>query len=341
MALQKLQLRPGVNRESTTFANEGGWYECEKVRFRSGFPEKLGGWKRDEGLYAGALAPPSGKFWGVARALWIWVTTTGFNLLGIGSNLKVTLQNSANGEYYDITPLRDTTAAGAVTFAASNGSATLTVTDTAHGAYAGDFVTFSGAVSLGGNITATVLNTEFRIVTVVDANTYTVTATATASVGDVGNGGAAVVAAYQIHCSAEIDTPTSGWSAGGWGGVTAGSSTTGWGVSAGLNEIGLWSFYNYGDYLLMNRRGGPIYMYVPQPAIIPVDRAVLLSSTSPGIYATDAYCPSVCNIIMVSDSSRIVIAMGCNDLGETEMDPLLVRWSDQESYATWLSLIHI
>lgn len=335
MALQKLQLRAGVNRESTTFANEGGWFESDKVRFRSGFPEKIGGWKRDEGLYSSSLTPPSGKYWGVARALWLWVTTTGFDLLGIGSNLKVTLQNSTNGEYYDITPLRDTTAAGAVTFAASAGISTITVTDTAHGAYAGDFVTFSGAVSLGGNITAAVLNTEFRIVSVVDANTYTVTATATANGSDTGNGGAAVVAAYQIHCAAEIDTPTSGWSAGGWGGVTSGGSTTGWGVSSGINQIGLWSFYNYGDYLLMNRRGGPIYMYVPQPAIVPVDRAVLLSSTSPGIYTTDTSCPSVCNIIMVSDSSRIVIAIGCNDYGSTELDPLLVRWSGQESYSTW------
>jgi hypothetical protein len=335
VALQKLQLRPGVNRESTTFANEGGWYESDKVRFRSGFPEKLGGWKRDEGVDTSTLQPATGKYWGVARALWNWITTTGYNLLGIGSNLKVTIQNSTDGSYYDITPIRVTTAAGDVTFAATNGSTTLTVTDTAHGAYVGDFVTFSGAVSLGGNITATVLNTEFRVVSVVDANNYTITATATANASDTGNGGAAVVGAYQINTTAEIDVPTSGWGAGGWGGVTSGLPSTGWGQSAGLNFIGLWSFYNYGDYLLMNRRGGPIYMYVPAPAIIPIDRAVLLSSTSPGIYVTDAYCPSVCNIIMVSDSSRIVIAFGCNDLGQTELDPLLVRWSDQESYATW------
>lgn len=335
MALQKLQLRPGVNRESTTFANEGGWYESDKVRFRSGFPEKIGGWKQDQGFYQGALPPPAGVYWGVARALWTWVTTTGFNLLGIGSNLKVTVQSSVNGDYYDITPLRETTAAGAVTFAATAGLATLTVTDTAHGAYEGDFVTFSGAVSLGGNITAAVLNTEFRIVTVLSADSYTVTATATASAGDVGNGGAAVVAAYQINTAAEVNIPTVGWGAGGWGGVGTGGTLTGWGVSSGSYAIGLWSFYNYGDYLLMNRRGGPIYMYIPQPAIIPVDRAVVLSSTSPSPYTTDAYCPSVCNIIMVSDASRIVIALGCNDLDMVEIDPMLVRWSDQESYATW------
>lgn len=335
MALQKLQLKPGVNRESTTLANEGGWFESEKVRFRSGFPEKIGGWVRDTGLYGGDLPPPTGNYWGVARALWLWITTTGFNLLAIGSNLKVTLQNSVNGSYYDITPLRETTAAGAVTFAATNGSSTLTVTDTAHGAVQGDFVTFSGATSLGGNITVGVLNTEFRVASVIDANSYTVTATATANASDVGNGGAAVVGQYQITISSDISVPTSGWGAGGWGGVTGSGTLTGWGLSTGSVDMGLWSFYNYGDYLLMNRRGGPIYMYIPQPAVVPVNRAVLLSSTSPAPYTTDAFCPSVCNIILVSDSSRIVIALGCNDIGDTELDPMLVRWSDQESYATW------
>ena len=148
MPLQKLQFRPGVNRESTTLANEGGWFESDKVRFRSGSAEKIGGWVADTGTSNATLAPPTGSFWGVCRSLWNWITLSSYNLLGVGTNLKFYIQNGTGGTFYDITPIRSTTAAGDVTFAATNGSTTLTVTDTAHGAQAGDFVTYSGAIAL-------------------------------------------------------------------------------------------------------------------------------------------------------------------------------------------------
>jgi len=148
MPLQKLQFRPGVNRESTTLANEGGWFESDKVRFRSGSAEKIGGWVADTGTSNATLAPPTGSFWGVCRSLWNWITLSSYNLLGVGTNLKFYIQNSTGGTFYDVTPLRVTTAAGDVTFAATNGSTTLTVTDAAHGAQAGDFVTYSGAIAL-------------------------------------------------------------------------------------------------------------------------------------------------------------------------------------------------
>jgi hypothetical protein len=154
MPLQKLLFKPGINRENTSYANEGGYYASNKIRFRSGQPEKVGGWTADTGTNLSALKPTTGTVWGVCRALWNWLNLTGYNLLALGTNFKYYLQNGVNGYYYDVTPLRTTTTAGEVTFAASTGSTTITVNDAGHGAQTGDFVTFSGAVSLGGNITA-------------------------------------------------------------------------------------------------------------------------------------------------------------------------------------------
>ena len=151
MPLQKLQFKPGVNRENTRYTSEGGWYECDKVRFRQGMPEKIGGWVRISDT----------TFQGVCRSLHNWVTLNKQDLIGVGTNLKFYIENG--GGYNDITPIRATTAAGDVTFAATNGSTTITVTDVAHGALEGDFVTFSGAVSLGGNITAEGLNQEHQV----------------------------------------------------------------------------------------------------------------------------------------------------------------------------------
>ena len=205
MPLQKLQFRPGVNREGTTLANEGGWFECDKVRFRSGYPEKIGGWT--------ALSYTA--FLGTARSLWNWITLSQYNLLGIGTNLKFYIETTG-GDYYDITPIRTTTT-GTATFSATSGSSTITVTDAgASNLQAGDFVTFSGAVSLGGNITAAVLNQEYQIVSVVSSSVYTITATATANASDVGNGGASVEAAYQISTGQDIFTIGTGWGTGPW-----------------------------------------------------------------------------------------------------------------------------
>jgi len=219
MPLQKLQFRPGVNRESTTLANEGGWFESDKVRFRSGSAEKIGGWVADTGTSNATLAPPAGSFWGTCRSLFNWITLSSYNLLGIGTNLKFYIQSSTGGTFYDVTPLRVTTAAGDVTFAATNGSTTLTVTDAAHGAQANDFVTYSGAASLGGAITAAVLNKEYQVVAVISNNVYTITSAVAANGSDSGSGGGATVGAYQITTGSATSTTSVGWGAGGWGGI--------------------------------------------------------------------------------------------------------------------------
>ena len=225
MPLQKLALRPGVNRESTSYANEGGYYASNKIRFRSGQAEKIGGWTADTGTNNSTLKPTTGTLWGVARSLWNWLNLTGYNLLSIGTNVKYYIQNGVNGLSYDITPLRTTTTAGEVTFAATNTSTTITVTDVGHGAQTGDFVTFSGAVSLGGNITAAILNAEFQI-TYVSSNSYTIQSSVAATASDSGNGGASVVGAYQLTTGQDIFSQNVGWGAGTWGGIITGAVTT-------------------------------------------------------------------------------------------------------------------
>lgn len=214
MPLQKLQFRPGVNREGTTLANEGGWFDCDKVRFRSGYPEKIGGW----------AALSYNTFHGVCRSLWNWITLKGFNLAGVGTNLKFYIENG--GAYYDITPIRATTT-NTTTFAATNGSATITVTDTgASGLQVGDFVTFSNTVSLGGNITAAILNSEFQIQSVLSGISYTITSSVSANASDVGNGGANTDAAYQINVGPAINTVGTGWGVPPWGGFIPGTSSS-------------------------------------------------------------------------------------------------------------------
>lgn len=340
MPLQKLQFRPGINRENTTLAGEGGWFASDKIRFRSGYPQKLGGWTLDSGVAAETLQPPTGAYWGVARSLWNWLNLSGYNLLGIGTNLKYYIQGTGGGALNDVTPLRETTTAGAVTFAATDGSSSITVTDSAHSAVPGDFVTFSGAASLGGAITATVLNAEHQVASYISSSQYTIDVGVTANASDVGNGGASVVAAYQINSGGEVFTVGVGWGAGGWGGITPGSASTGWGVAAPASlgvaqQLRTWSQSNYGQDLIINPRGGALYYWKnnANPSIF--DRAVLLDPASPAPFDTDSACPEVCNFVLVSDSSRFVLAFGVNDYGSSVLDPLLVRWSDQENYALW------
>ena len=331
MPLQKLQFRAGVNRESTTLANEGGWFESDKVRFRSGSAEKIGGWVADTGTSNATLAPPTGSFWGVCRSLWNWIALSGYNLLGVGTNLKFYIQNGVGGTFYDVTPLRLTTAAGDVTFAATNGSTTLTVTDAAHGAQAGDFVTYSGAVTLGGVITAPVLNKEYQVATIISNNSYTIISTVAANASDVGNGGGSTVGAYQITTGNAVDTLNVGWGSGGWGGITTGYTSTGWGspAPAGLGlgvQLRLWSQANYGQDLISNPRGGGLYYWAANANPNIFDRGTLL---------TTGDTPDVCNFVMVSDASRFVIGFGVNDYGSATQNPMLVRWSDQEDYTQW------
>jgi len=248
MPLQKLAFRPGVNREGTTLSNEGGYFDCDKIRFRSGFPEKIGGWQKDAGI-ASTTCPTStfvssgtstqatvtnGVFWGVTKGLWNWINLTGYNLLGVGTNLKYYIQNSSGGAYNDVTPIRVTTLATEITFTATSGSTTIQVNDDAHGAQVGDFVCFSSAVSLGGAITATVLNREYQIQTVTSNNTYTITSSVAANGSDTGTGGAATIGNYQLTTGFTTFTLGTGWGAGGWGGSVGPSATTA--LTASINS---------------------------------------------------------------------------------------------------------
>ena len=342
MPLQAIKFKPGIDRSSTSLANEGGWYDGDKIRFRLGYPEKIGGWVKDNGSAGSGPTPPSGSFWGVCRSLWNWISLAGRNYLSLGTNLKLYVQDSADGDLYDVTPIRLTTT-NAATFAATSGSSVITVTDAGHGAQTGDFVLFSGAVSLGGNVTADVLNQEFEI-TYVDATSYTITVSVTADGSDTGNGGGAVTAQYEITGGNEYYATAAGFGAGGWGGATTGFTSTGWGLSAAVGvgvQLRLWSQINYGEYLMCNPRGGAIYMWVPSATPSTFYRAQILSSTNTNTqdgtayWTTDSSCPTVCNIVHVSDQSRFTIAFGCNDYGSATLNPLLVRWSDQEDYTTW------
>jgi len=248
MPLQKLLFRPGVNREGTTLSNEGGYFDGDKIRFRSGYPEKIGGWQVDSGAYfttvptatfssggtSTAATPTSASFWGIAKGLWNWINLTGYNLLGVGTDLKYYIQNSSGGAYNDVTPMRVTTSAGAVTFAATSGSTTLIVTNASHGAQVSDFVCFTGAVTLGGVITATVLNREYQVKTVTSNNTYTITSSVAANGSDVGNGGGSVIGNYQLTTGYTTFTLGTGWGAGGWGGSVGPSATTA--LTASINS---------------------------------------------------------------------------------------------------------
>ena len=335
MPLQKLQLRPGVNRESTSLANEGTWFQMDKVRFRSGYPEKLGGWTLDQGSAEATLQPPAGSYWGVCRSLFNWITLAGFNLMGLGTNLKYYIQQTAGGTFYDVTPIRYESTVASNAFTTVNGSTTVVVNDTGFGGQAGDFVTISGVGGAVNGIPAAALNLEFRI-TYITANTYSITVSSPAT--SSGTTGAADFA-YQLSVGGEIATVGVGWGAGGWGGDSDGT-LTGWGEAApaGLGvelQLRLWSQANYGQDLLINPRGGALYLWKVNASPTVYDRAVLLNSASPSPYDADADCPEVCNAVAVSDASRFVIAFGCNDYGSSTMDPMLVRWSDQEDYLTW------
>jgi hypothetical protein len=241
------------------------------------------------------------------------------SLLGVGTNEKFYIMYG--GAYFDITPIRETTPAGAITFAATNGSSTITATDTTHGAITGDYVTFSGAVSLGGNITAAVLNQEYQI-TVLTVNTYTFTATATANASDTGNGGASVVGAYQVNTGPATQTPLSGWGAGPWGGGA-------WGIgSTSLEGLRVWNQQNFGEDLIYGPKDGPMYYWDNSLGL--ATRGVNLTSLTG---ASDV--PTVQRLLMVSDTSRFVLAFGCNDYGTATQNPMLIRWSDQESAVNW------
>lgn len=395
MPLQKLQFRPGVNREGTTLSNEGGWFDCDKIRFRSGYPEKIGGWT--------AIAKTT--FLGVCRSLWNWVTLSSYNLLGVGTNLKFYVYNG--GTYNDITPIRLTTTnttSFTFTVPVSGTTTTVTVTDTtATGLQQNDFVTFSGVTNPLGGLN---LNGEFQITNVLSNIQYEIVVNALATSPITGGGGGAVTSAYQLNTGSDIYTVGTGWGTPPWGGFIAGTqsnflngginnsvttivvnSTTGfstagalligseyitytgktstdftgcvrgangttaashltgavvaqattfpgWGVgyTTGVPlQLRLWSQANFGEDLLFNPRGGAIYLYQPGAGAPDYNRGLQLGGASlPG-----ASVPTFVNSIMVSDATRITIAFGCNDIGLTAINPMLIRWSAQENYLDW------
>lgn len=333
MPFTKLQFKPGIVREVTSYTNEGGWHDCDKIRFQKGFPEKIGGWQKQS----------TKSFLGTCRALHTWVTLSLDQLIGLGTNLKYYINQG--GDYADITPLRETTAVGAVTFTATNGSARLLVADVNHGAVINDFVTFSGAVSLGGNITAGVLNQEYQIVEIVNTNSYYVEARQAgttigditvdgqlvptpvlANSSDVGNGGASVVAAYQINTGLDTSIRGSGWGAGPWSRGGWGSSST---AALDSNTLRIWTHDNFGEDLIMNVRDGGIYYWDATSTLS--SRAVNITSLA-GAKAA----PTVARQVLVSDRDRHIIAFGCDPEGTPGVqDPLTIRFSDSESVTDW------
>lgn len=395
MPLKKILLKPGVNKENTRYTNENGWYVSDKVRFRQGTPEKIGGWSR--------ISPYT--FQGVCRSLWNWVTLGFENLMGVGTNLKYYIERG--GYYNDITPIRATSTINNNPFALT-ASTTVTVTDTAHGAITGDFVTFSGAVDIGGagtNVTASVLNQEFQI-TRVDANTYTITISVTPNATAIAaspGGGASVVAAYQVNTGPAYQLPLTGWGGGGWGLGT-------WGFGSGATDsLRLWSANNWGEDLIFGPRGGGLYYWdagnlatnpvgrgvnvntlggtvtltIASPCVITLSNilaegtAIKLATTGAlptGLTAGTTYylrnvdgatanlsatptgsiintsgsqsgtqsiselvdVPTLQNYIFVSDTSRFVLLFGTTDYGSTTLDPMLIRWSNQESVVDWV-----
>tara|TARA_R100000664_G_C2751392_1_gene138688 strand:- start:437 stop:2323 length:1887 start_codon:yes stop_codon:yes gene_type:complete len=318
LPLTKLQFRPGINRDVTSYSNEGGWVDCEKIRFRLGYPEIIGGWEK----YS------SQTYIGTVRSLFNWVALDGDDLLGIGTHQKFYVEQGA--EFYDITPIRATTTNG-ITFSATDGSSTITATDSAHGAVEGDFVTLSGASSLGGNITAAVLNQEYQIVSVPSTSTYTFVAkdtsgaTVTANSSDSGNGGSGVDGVYQINTGLNTSVGGTGWGTGTWGRGTWGSGTD----ITTVTQLRTWSQDNFGEDLLFNPRDGAIFFWDKSDGL--TQRAVNITSLTNSIDA-----PTIAKQIMVSDNDRHVIAFGCNPVGSGEQDPLLIRFSDQENVLDWL-----
>jgi len=317
MPLSKLNFTPGINKEETDYSNEGGWVDGDKIRFRKGKVEKIGGWEK--------LSP--NELIGSARALHSWISLSGSKYLGIGTTNKYYIEEG--GAYNDITPIRKTTT-NAATFAATNGSSTITVTDASHGAVNGDFVTFSSAVSLGGNVTATVLNQEYQIDLVTGTNTYQITAkdtsgtTVTANASDSGNGGSSTDAVYQINSGLDVYVQASGWGVGTWG-------AGGWGSATPLsssNQLRLWTHDNYGEDLIINPRGDSIFRWVENDGLS--TRAVNLATTSGANLV-----PTKALQVITSETDRHLVVLGADPISGSSrtgaLDPMLVAFSDQEN----------
>jgi len=311
MPLNKFVFRPGVNREGTAYDNEGGWFDSNLVRFKNGRPQKIGGWVKNT----------IKTYVGIARALHAWVSLAGTRYLGVGTTFKYYVQQG--DAFNDITPIRATTTNGIV-FAATNGSSTITATDNAHGAVTGDFVTLAGAASLGGLITAAVLNQEYQIASVPTVDTYTFVATATANGSDTGNGGSGVDGVYQINVGLNVYVPSAGWGAGTWGSSTFGSTN----ALTATGQLRLWTHDNFGENLIINPRGGGLYRWVQDDGTS--TRAVELSSITGANLV-----PTFALQVITSEIDRHLIVLGADPISGSSrsgaIDPMLIAFSDQEN----------
>jgi hypothetical protein len=339
MPFLKLKFRPGINRDTTNYANEGGWFECDKIRFFSGYPQKIGGW----------VETTSERFIGTCRQLWNWITSYTDNLLAVGTNQKVYIE--VGGLFYDITPLRATLTTPDTDdcIETTNTSNIVTINVAAHGCLVGDYVTISGVTGDVGGIPDAEINTEHVVLTVPTTGSFTIQVTTAATSTVAGGGGNAIDIECQIHPGFASITAGYGWGTGGWSGVTSSNPNTGWGL-ASPTPVFLpqrdWWFDNFDNDLVMNIRsdvtgggvavGGPIYYWERGASVNPTTaletRAVLLSSL-PG--ATDV--PTGAMQILVSQNDKHLLAFGCQPYagGPDDFDPLLIRWASQDDPVMW------
>ena len=333
MPLQKLQFKPGINKEITNYSNEQGWNASDKIRFKKGFPEQIGGWTRVADT----------QVVGTPRTLINWIALNGDNLVGVGTNVKYYVLDGQT--YVDKTPVRELQTLGTDPFTSTSSSTTVTVTDTGHGAEDGAYVTFTGATTFNG-IPAAEINKEHRL-TYVDANSYTITVDSAASGAGAG-GGSSVKAEYQINPGQEVFSYTSGWSSGTW-------STGSWGqtgFSDLAEQLRLWIHDNYGEDIIANVYQGNIFYldkdgtnsmktgapYTSSSDITYRMRSIFDIATAAGA-ANTAYIPTQVTYSMVSQQARHVICFGAdNQNGTGAFDPLLVRWASSEDYQDWRPL---
>ena len=318
MALTKLQFSPGVNKEGTDYTADQGWFDSDKIRFRQGRPEKIGGWEKFTTEY----------FLGVSRSLHRWASLSFTKYIGVGTHLKFYIAEGNN--FNDVTPIRLTTSAGDPRFAATNGSSIITVTEAGHGAVVNDFISFTSAATLGGTIVASVLNQEHQIASVSSSSVYTFIAKdtsgniVTANGSDSGNGGSSTVGKYQINTGLNAYVSSTGFGASAWGSGGFGSASD---ISSG-NQLRLYSQDNFGEDLVLNVRGGGIYYHDTSGGL--ATRAVDISGIS-----GQSNAPTIALQVMVSDIDQHVIAFGVNPLGSSAIDPLFIRFSDQQNAIDW------
>ena len=267
MPLQKILLKPGVNRENTRYTNEGGYYESDKVRFRQGTPEKIGGWQRVS----------ANTFLGICRSLWNWVTLAGTNLLGVGTSKKFYLE--ATGIYYDITPIATTVALGANPFATVNTTTAVTVTDIGFNPQVGDFVIFSGAAAFNG----VTISGEYEVQTVPTGTTYTITSATTAT-GTGSGGGSVAFASYALHLGPSTNVFFGGWGSNAW-------STSNWGGVdySSTSVIAIWSQWNFGENLVFGPKQGKLYYWNANTAVsLITPTTVTISNATPAVVTLTA-----------------------------------------------------